>query len=458
MRPHRTATRAPTPADCRALTRTAACRSPRHRREAGAAMHTTAPCAPCRPARLPCSAGVRRGRRAPLRPHSGATRRPSPPRRKSRTPQRSAIRIRSRPDGTQAHRPRSLARRYVPSLRDKWECRTSTRLSALRRFAATYDWSFRRTPACDRDTTPSGRRQSGRRSTGRRSDASRAGCAPVRRHRERHRCARRSSAAARGSDLSGSRVGLQSSYQICENGISRKTRQFPCRTDWAPRLHERFEQARPPVQFVNSAARVDQKRYVHPPPVQQVRSTQMNHAEMQFLTTEFPYKKQYANFIGGEWVKPVGGEYFDNVSPITGEPFTSIPRSREADVELALDAAHRAKAAWGKTSTTDRANILNRIADRMEANLQRIAVAETIDNGKPLRETMAADIPLAIDHFRYFAGCARAQEGSISQIDEDTVAYHFHEPLGVVGQIIPWNFPILMAVWKLAPALAAGNC
>src|SRR5579862_5182656 len=184
----------------------------------------------------------------------------------------------------------------------------------------------------------------------------------------------------------------------------------------------------------------------------------MNHAEMQFLTTEFPYKKQYGNFIGGEWVKPVGGEYFDNVSPITGEPFTSIPRSREADIELALDAAHRAKAAWGKTSTTERANILYKIADRMEANLQRIAVAESIDNGKPLRETMAADIPLAIDHFRYFAGTVRAQEGGISEIDHDTVAYHFHEPLGVVGQIIPWNFPILMATWKLAPALAAGNC
>jgi aldehyde dehydrogenase len=184
----------------------------------------------------------------------------------------------------------------------------------------------------------------------------------------------------------------------------------------------------------------------------------MNHAEMKFLNTDFPFKKQYGNFIGGQWVKPVGGEYFDNISPITGEPFTSIPRSREADIELALDAAHKAKVAWGKTSPADRANILNKIADRMEANLVRIAVAETIDNGKPLRETMAADIPLAIDHFRYFAGCVRAQEGSLSQIDEDTVAYHFHEPLGVVGQIIPWNFPILMAVWKLAPALAAGNC
>ena len=184
----------------------------------------------------------------------------------------------------------------------------------------------------------------------------------------------------------------------------------------------------------------------------------MNHAEMQYLTTEFPFKKQYGNFIGGQWLAPVGGEYFDNVSPITGEPFTSIPRSREADIELALDAAHRAKASWGKTSPAERANLLNKIADRMEANLSRLAVADTIDNGKPLRETMAADIPLAIDHFRYFAGCIRAQEGSISEIDEDTVAYHYHEPLGVVGQIIPWNFPILMATWKLAPALAAGNC
>ena len=184
----------------------------------------------------------------------------------------------------------------------------------------------------------------------------------------------------------------------------------------------------------------------------------MNHSEMQYLNTEFPFKKQYGNFIGGKWLAPVGGEYFDNVSPITGEPFTSIPRSREADIELALDAAHRAKGAWGKTTPAERANILNKIADRMEVNLSRLAVAETIDNGKPLRETTAADIPLAIDHFRYFAGCIRAQEGSISEIDEDTVAYHFHEPLGVVGQIIPWNFPILMATWKLAPALAAGNC
>ena len=184
----------------------------------------------------------------------------------------------------------------------------------------------------------------------------------------------------------------------------------------------------------------------------------MNHADMQFLSTEFPYKKQYGNFIGGEWVAPVGGEYFDDVSPITGHPFTSVPRSREADVELAFDAAHRAKAAWGKTSPTDRANLLNKIADRLEANLQKLAIAESIDNGKPLRETMAADIPLAIDHFRYFAGCIRSQEGTISELDPETVAYHFHEPLGVVAQIIPWNFPLLMAAWKLAPALAAGNC
>jgi aldehyde dehydrogenase len=184
----------------------------------------------------------------------------------------------------------------------------------------------------------------------------------------------------------------------------------------------------------------------------------MNHADLQHLNIEFPYRKQYGNFIGGEWVAPVGGEYFDNVSPVTGQPFTAIPRSREADIELALDAAHAAKAAWGATPAADRANRLLRIADRMEANLARLAVAETIDNGKPLRETTAADIPLAIDHFRYFAGCIRAQEGSIADIGGDLVAYHFHEPLGVVGQIIPWNFPILMAAWKLAPALAAGNC
>ncbi|AOJ11731.1 aldehyde dehydrogenase [Burkholderia mayonis] len=184
----------------------------------------------------------------------------------------------------------------------------------------------------------------------------------------------------------------------------------------------------------------------------------MNHADMQHLNIEFPYRKQYGNFIGGEWVAPVGGEYFDNVSPVTGQPFTAIPRSRAADVELALDAAHAAKAGWAAASAGERANVLLKIADRMEANLTRLAVAETIDNGKPLRETTAADVPLAIDHFRYFAGCIRAQEGSIADIGGDMVAYHFHEPLGVVGQIIPWNFPLLMAAWKLAPAIAAGNC
>jgi aldehyde dehydrogenase len=170
------------------------------------------------------------------------------------------------------------------------------------------------------------------------------------------------------------------------------------------------------------------------------------------------YKARYDNFIGGEWVPPVNGRYFENLSPVTGQKLCDVARSDKADVELALDAAHAAKDAWGATSPADRALILLRIADRIEANLQDIAEAETWDNGKPVRETLAADIPLAIDHFRYFAGCIRAQEGGISQIDNDTVAYHFHEPLGVVGQIIPWNFPILMAAWKLAPALAAGNC
>ncbi len=171
-----------------------------------------------------------------------------------------------------------------------------------------------------------------------------------------------------------------------------------------------------------------------------------------------PFKQRYDNYIGGKFVAPASGEYFQNVTPITGQPFCEIARSNAADVELALDAAHAAKRAWGRTSPAERSNILNKIANRMEENLALLATAETIDNGKPIRETMAADIPLAIDHFRYFAGCIRAQEGSVSEIDAETYAYHFHEPLGVVGQIIPWNFPILMAVWKLAPALAAGNC
>lgn len=170
------------------------------------------------------------------------------------------------------------------------------------------------------------------------------------------------------------------------------------------------------------------------------------------------FKPQYENFIGGQWVAPVKGEYFDNISPIDGQVFTRVPRSSAEDIELALDAAHQAKEAWNKSSPIERSTMLLKIADRLEENLEMLAVAETWDNGKPIRETLVADIPLAIDHFRYFAGCIRAQEGHISQIDDNTVAYHFHEPLGVVGQIIPWNFPILMAAWKIAPALAAGNC
>jgi aldehyde dehydrogenase len=170
------------------------------------------------------------------------------------------------------------------------------------------------------------------------------------------------------------------------------------------------------------------------------------------------YESRYDHFIGGEYVAPANGQYFENITPITGKAFTEIARGTAADIDRAVDAGWKAFATWGKTSVTERSVILNRIADRMEQNLELLAVAETWENGKPVRETLAADIPLAIDHFRYFAGAIRAQEGSIGELDGDTVAYHFHEPLGVVGQIIPWNFPILMAVWKLAPALAAGNC
>ncbi|MEV6830361.1 aldehyde dehydrogenase [Amycolatopsis sp. NPDC051102] len=169
------------------------------------------------------------------------------------------------------------------------------------------------------------------------------------------------------------------------------------------------------------------------------------------------FESRYDHYIGGEYVPPASGQYFENPTPVTGKVFCEIARGNADDVEKALDAAHGAAPAWGRTSTEERANVLLKIADRMERNLEAIAVAESWENGKPVRETLAADIPLAIDHFRYFAGALRAQEGGISQIDEHTVAYHFHEPLGVVGQIIPWNFPILMAVWKLAPALAAGN-
>src|SRR5882757_5515173 len=169
-------------------------------------------------------------------------------------------------------------------------------------------------------------------------------------------------------------------------------------------------------------------------------------------------RDRYDNFIGGKWVAPVEGKYFENPSPITGKRLCQIPRSTAADIELALDAAHKARDAWGKTSVAERSRILNKIADKLESNLDLLALVETLDNGKPIRETTNADMPLVVDHWRYFASVIRAQEGGISEIDHDTVAYHFHEPLGVVGQIIPWNFPILMAVWKLAPAIAAGNC
>ncbi|MBT2382241.1 aldehyde dehydrogenase family protein [Streptomyces sp. ISL-11] len=169
------------------------------------------------------------------------------------------------------------------------------------------------------------------------------------------------------------------------------------------------------------------------------------------------YRPRYDHWIGGEYVPPARGRYFENPTPVNGQPFTEIARGTAEDVERALDAAHAAAPAWGRTAPADRAAVLNRIADRMEQNLELLAVAESWENGKPVRETLAADIPLAVDHFRYFAGAIRAQEGGLSELDEDTVAYHFHEPLGVVAQIIPWNFPLLMAAWKLAPALAAGN-
>jgi len=170
------------------------------------------------------------------------------------------------------------------------------------------------------------------------------------------------------------------------------------------------------------------------------------------------FKNQYENFIGGKWTSPVKGEYFENVSPVDGQSFTKIPRSSEDDVNLAIDAAWEAAKTWNYSSATERSNMLLKIADRMEANLEVLARAETWDNGKALRETMAADLPLAVDHFRYFAGVIRAEEGSASELDSNTLSMNIMEPLGVVGQIIPWNFPLLMAAWKLAPALAAGNC
>ncbi|HET6797814.1 MAG TPA: aldehyde dehydrogenase [Gemmatimonadales bacterium] len=177
----------------------------------------------------------------------------------------------------------------------------------------------------------------------------------------------------------------------------------------------------------------------------------------QAAATRSNIKATYGNFIGGKFVSPVKGLYFSNTTPLTGQPLCDIPRSGAEDINLALDAAHAAAPAWGRTPAAERARILSRIADRMEENLELLATVETLDNGKPIRETRAADLPLAIDHFRYFAGCIRAQEGTLGELDDTTVAYHFHEPLGVVGQIIPWNFPLLMAAWKLAPAIGAGN-
>lgn len=170
------------------------------------------------------------------------------------------------------------------------------------------------------------------------------------------------------------------------------------------------------------------------------------------------FKERYGNYINGDWVAPTKGSYFKNISPVNGEAFCEIPRSTEEDINLALDAAHAAKDAWGKTSITERSNLMLKIADKIEQNVEMLAIAETWDNGKAVRETLAADVPLCVDHFRYYAGCIRAQEGTMGEIDETTVSYQFHEPLGVVGQIIPWNFPLLMAVWKIAPALVTGNC
>ena len=184
----------------------------------------------------------------------------------------------------------------------------------------------------------------------------------------------------------------------------------------------------------------------------------MKYARPNTPGSKLHYESRYDNFIGGAFVRPAKGQYFENISPVTGKPFTEVARSTAEDIEKALDAAHGAREAWGRTAPAARANILMKIADVMESNIELLALSESWDNGKPVRETLAADLPLAIDHFRYFAGCLRAEEGAVSEIDHDTVAYHIKEPLGVVAQIIPWNFPLLMAAWKLAPALAAGNC
>src|SRR5277367_6907898 len=193
------------------------------------------------------------------------------------------------------------------------------------------------------------------------------------------------------------------------------------------------------------------------PAANSIRESASFTAHLKTIERQIPLRSRYENFIGGEWIAPAKCAYFDNISPTTGQVICQIARSQAEDVERAIDAAHAAADGWGRTSVAERARILNRVADRMEQYLPFLAAVETYDNGKPIRETNLADLPLAVDHFRYFASCVRAQEGSLGELDDDTVAYHFHEPLGVVGQIIPWNFPILMAAWKLAPALAAGN-
>ena len=169
-------------------------------------------------------------------------------------------------------------------------------------------------------------------------------------------------------------------------------------------------------------------------------------------------KSRYENFIGGKWLEPTHGAYRADLSPATATAITEVAQSTPEDIELALDAAHAAKDAWGEKSAAGRAEVLNAVADAIEKNAEMLAVAESWENGKPVRETLAADIPLVVDHFRYFAAAARAEEGRSTEIDKDLIAYHFREPLGVVGQIIPFNFPLLMGAWKLAPALAAGNC
>ena len=170
------------------------------------------------------------------------------------------------------------------------------------------------------------------------------------------------------------------------------------------------------------------------------------------------FKEKYNNFINGKFVAPIGGQYFENTSPVDNSLIAKYPRSQKEDVELALDAANAAKEAWGNTSATERSTLLNKVADIIQDHLEEFALVETCDNGKPIRETLNADVPLAIDHWRYFAACIRSEEGSATELDENTLSMNIKEPLGVIGQIIPWNFPLLMLSWKLPPALVTGNC